>query len=619
MAIIRLTFGFTSAYGIGCLVGAHSGPDWWKPAKMHVRRSIGSMLGLAIWATAAISAHLAKAEEPLVMADQGSHWTAAARAGFYGQDQGSPVMPLAWLKALRLPDGRPLLDDSLGRYGYLPNPQSSDGLPVGLVASGPPGSEVAGMTCAACHTRQIEAGGKTYRIDGGPAITDIGRFFADLDAAVAAVLSSDDAFVAFAAAVAAKSAPRPVEQAGLRNVLQLWYKRYHVWMGGLPERPWGPGRLDAVGMIFNRITGLDLGPAPDFLIPENVKEARAAVRYPFLWNAPKQDKTQWSGFLNNGSDDLALPRNLGQVYGTFGDFHPGQETRPWNVLHIDYLKHNSANFDALERIESLVKLIGPPKWPWSIDRELAARGKEVFEWPQEKGGCAGCHGRRPGQVQFPNNPTWATEVQDVGTDTAQYGVLTWTVKTGVLEGAEIPLLREPLKPYDCAISVLATSVLGAIIEKNVLMPLAFEGPYNLGDLVARYQQHPSLEGMRGAFRVGDDLRNLGCAAGTGRAAKYEARVLEGIWAAAPYLHNGSVPTLTELLKPAALRAARFKVGPAYDTVNVGLAAEQTKFGFVLETTDCSARDSGNSRCGHEYGTQLKPEEKKALIEYLKTL
>ena len=58
---------------------------------------------------------------------------------------------------------------------------------------------------------------------------------------------------------------------------------------------------------------------------------------------------------------------------------------------------------------------------------------------------------------------------------------------------------------------------------------------------------------------------------------YEARVLEGIWAAR-YLHNGSVPTLAEL-KPAAERVRSFKVGPAYDLVNVGLAVQQSKFSY----------------------------------------
>jgi hypothetical protein len=77
--------------------------------------------------------------------------------------------------------------------------------------------------------------------------------------------------------------------------------------------------------------------------------------------------------------------------------------------------------------------------------------------------------------------------------------------------------------------------------------------------------------------------------------------------------------LAELLKPAAERISSFKIGPAYDIVKIGLATEQNKFDYTLETTDCSDRNSGNSRCGHEFGTKLSAEEKKALLEYLKTL
>jgi len=100
---------------------------------------------------------------------------------------------------------------------------------------------------------------------------------------------------------------------------------------------------------------------------------------------------------------------------------------------------------------------------------------------------------------------------------------------------------------------------------------------------------------------------------------YESRVLRGIWAAAPYLHNGSVSTLTELLTPSADRLAEFQVGPEYDPETVGLAVEQTKFNFTMKTTDCSDRNSGNSRCGHDYGTTFTDTEKKALLEYLKGL
>ncbi|MBI5011327.1 MAG: hypothetical protein HZC06_00410, partial [Methylocystis sp.] len=65
------------------------------------------------------------------------------------------------------------------------------------------------------------------------------------------------------------------------------------------------------------------------------------------------------------------------------------------------------------------------------------------------------------------------------------------------------------------------------------------------------------------------------------------------------------------------RVSDFKVGPAYDVSAVGLAAEQPKSTFLMKT-DCN-RGSGVSHCGHDYGTALSETDKRALLEYLKTL
>ena len=80
-----------------------------------------------------------------------------------------------------------------------------------------------------------------------------------------------------------------------------------------------------------------------------------------------------------------------------------------------------------------------------------------------------------------------------------------------------------------------------------------------------------------------------------------------------------MPTLADLLNQATERPVSFQVGPAYDIDRVGLATVQTRFNDTLTTTDCADRNSGDSRCGHEFGTQLKPEDKRALLEYLKQL
>ncbi len=99
---------------------------------------------------------------------------------------------------------------------------------------------------------------------------------------------------------------------------------------------------------------------------------------------------------------------------------------------------------------------------------------------------------------------------------------------------------------------------------------------------------------------------------------YIAAHLDGIWLRAPYLHNGSVPTLRDLLETPAHRPAVFYRGyDLYDPVNVGFVAHGPDAEQVGTVYDTSA--TGNSNQGHPFGTELPPEEKNALIEYLKTL
>jgi mono/diheme cytochrome c family protein len=102
---------------------------------------------------------------------------------------------------------------------------------------------------------------------------------------------------------------------------------------------------------------------------------------------------------------------------------------------------------------------------------------------------------------------------------------------------------------------------------------------------------------------------------------YANSPLDGLWLRAPYLHNGSVPTLRDLLEPSDQRPKAFYRG--YDVY------DQKKVGFIADVPDENGRryflyqtdETGNSNKGHEgqrYGTELSPEEKAALVEYLKT-
>jgi len=72
-----------------------------------------------------------------------------------------------------------------------------------------------------------------------------------------------------------------------------------------------------------------------------------------------------------------------------------------------------------------------------------------------------------------------------------------------------------------------------------------------------------------------------------------------------------------VLTPPAQRISHFNRGAKYDIANIGLVATQD--GPARSVTDCDDLNSGNSRCGHDFGTNLSEQEKKALLEYLKSL
>jgi hypothetical protein len=121
--------------------------------------------------------------------------------------------------------------------------------------------------------------------------------------------------------------------------------------------------------------------------------------------------------------------------------------------------------------------------------------------------------------------------------------------------------------------------------------------------------------------------------------------LDGIWLRAPYLHNGSVPTLWALLQPPALRPKAFLRGyDVYDPVDVGFESRpekippgmQKKLFCYVTHADAACPEGkpdqgkfyncdgdgglcrGNGNQGHLFGTSLSDEDKRALIEHLKT-
>ncbi|TNE56337.1 MAG: c-type cytochrome, partial [Bacteroidetes bacterium] len=100
---------------------------------------------------------------------------------------------------------------------------------------------------------------------------------------------------------------------------------------------------------------------------------------------------------------------------------------------------------------------------------------------------------------------------------------------------------------------------------------------------------------------------------------YVAPPLDGVWATAPYLHNGSVPTVEDLLNSNQRPKywMRSFDNSDYDTEKLGWSYTREEYRFGSETYDTTL--PGYSNSGHTFGDRLSPEERKAVLEYLKTL
>jgi hypothetical protein len=135
----------------------------------------------------------------------------------------------------------------------------------------------------------------------------------------------------------------------------------------------------------------------------------------------------------------------------------------------------------------------------------------------------------------------------------------------------------------------------------------------VGIILGTYTLNPPIDQLKNAEFGRRPLHLLTAAPAQ---PSYEARPLNGIWATAPYLHNGSVPTLDALFRKQADRPKTFTVGVrAFDTRKVGLAEVSSSPPLPrLDTTI-----PGNSNAGHEFGASLSEDERKWLIEYIKTL
>ena len=105
---------------------------------------------------------------------------------------------------------------------------------------------------------------------------------------------------------------------------------------------------------------------------------------------------------------------------------------------------------------------------------------------------------------------------------------------------------------------------------------------------------------------------------------YKAAPRDGVWATPPFMHNGSVPNLYEMLIPAAERTKKFYIGREFDPVKVGLDTNAAAGASLMDTTLL-----GNSNAGHSFqngprgngtiGPLLADEQRWAIVEYLKSI
>jgi hypothetical protein len=99
---------------------------------------------------------------------------------------------------------------------------------------------------------------------------------------------------------------------------------------------------------------------------------------------------------------------------------------------------------------------------------------------------------------------------------------------------------------------------------------------------------------------------------------YKARPLNGVWATAPYLHNGSIPNIVELLKPANKRVSIFCVGSRkFDSKTLGFESQKDVDKNCGNNFKFDTKVAGNHNTGHDSYGLLEEEEIWAIIEFIK--
>jgi hypothetical protein len=585
---------------------------------------------------------------------------------------------------------------TLHRFGYYPSDaktepspasvaglkqtvaENFDGLPVGFArmpgaadpTTGQPGPDMIGLTCAACHTGHINYKGVSVRFDGGPGMVDLLKLERATGLTILSTLYVPGRFKRFATRVLgpdATKAERHELKKGLSKAWDFVFGQANALekMGKDTQKndtEEGYGRLDALNRIGNQVfyTDMLLSGLPGF--EKNLHARDAPVSFPPIWTVPW---LLWAQY--DGSIEQPLIRNAGEALGVSALLNLSPDAPR------DALFRSSVAIENLDHIETMLRGPDPfkqdpkgfgglksPKWPaqifpddpaWKIDPARVSKGRALYADI-----CAECHlGPVDDPVfdkQYPAKSFWTSDhwdtngpvlrevqksVKGMGTDSAQAEVL-GSRRVSVPGFLDMQPARDLGKVWGCTDMPDPSSYSSTEMPYSIALMTAV-------DLVSRKWMDNNIPEKDTEARKAVWGLRTNCPNPKNNPEKglhYRARPLNGVWATAPYLHNGSVPSLYWMLMPAAQRPKQFCMGfRDFDPQQVGFhvaAGEAPKCtnGETLfsATNPDGSTIHGNSNLGHSLeGPPLPPDKYKAgiigrlltdeerldLIEYLKTL
>lgn len=628
--------------------------------------------------------------------DQG--WDAARSLWFYTITQGSDLMPYDFFMVLEQEKSDKLFraPEHIDGFRYLVQKatfSNPDALPVGMVKDSYKGKEYMGFSCSACHTGQVNYQGTAIRIDGGPTGADMVGFLKALTAALTETRRDPAKRARFVTNVLERD--NYDDEKEVLADLDTFILRLTMYnIVNHSDTEYGYARLDAFGRIFNRVLehvltreqteemlhnflsdeqvegvldgleGILTTPDRDLIVRRSIKaltsqgmteeqavrtlskaakdyifiSANAPVSYPFLWDIPQHDFVQWNGIgANAGLGPIG--RNTGEVIGVFGtlDWHKKDGILATFMSNLDGKQRvaydSSVNVRNLRRIEGQLWDLESPQWPEDVlgklDQEKVDAGEKLFGKY-----CAACHADIDRASDSRRVIAFMANYKEINTDpTMVENAVSHTGRSGFLRNLYVDAGPGKIMLNEMApVAGLLTKTTGGVVltpdPDTFFLKRWLDWLY---DLATAYYHNP----IEASLKAGDYPPST-TARPYQELEAYKGRPLNGIWATAPYLHNGSVPTLYDLLLPkkkpgdpdsGQYRPDRFRVGSReLDPVKVGFISDGYTAGSEFDTSL-----KGNHNTGHEYaagktaqpdGTvlpALSEEERWQLVEYMKSL